>query len=402
MTPKKKLFCKGKAFLQGKYAFGTIWNMDDVDLDHLKKNEEKFDYVWLQKDKGEKTEKDHYHFLVVLSRKTKIGPLQKLFCPKNHKPVHVEQIIDWKGAIAYLQKKVDAGLEKLFEYGEQPEKIADGSESTRTDLKDLMADIKSGMSISDIQDKYPGHYLRMHNSIDKLVNEHHIKNKSKKFAPLFATYLWGDSDTNKSRYALEMAQEEYEDSDIFEFTMPDSGKVWWDGYNDQKCVIINEFKAQFGVEYFNNLLDGKIASVSVKGSFVLANFERLYITSNYEWTDLWAKTFAKNPTIGKAVYRRLDEIIKFETDKDPVYEKFCPRRVDDEMRLPSIQKPALYTGESMPTVDFVSKYKEKKRKLNELESDTVIDSDGSAMSESYASNPANFRQTKKRKTNKDE
>jgi len=119
---KNKPFYKGKTFVNGKYAFGTIWNMDDVNLEHLKENQEKFDYVWLQKDKGKKTEKDHYHFLAVLSRKIKLSPLQKLFCPKNHKPVHVEQIGNWQGAVKYLQDKVDAGLEKLFEYGDKPEK----------------------------------------------------------------------------------------------------------------------------------------------------------------------------------------------------------------------------------------------------------------------------------------
>lgn len=131
---KVKSFYKGKAFSHGKYAFGTIWNIDKVDLDHLEQNAEKFDYCWLQQDKGEKSGKEHYHFLVHMSRKIKLGPLQKLFCPKDHKPVHAEQIIDWKGAVSYMQKKVDAGYTKLFEHGDLPDKIDDGSGSTRTDL----------------------------------------------------------------------------------------------------------------------------------------------------------------------------------------------------------------------------------------------------------------------------
>lgn len=131
---KAKIFYKGKVFSQGKCAFGTIWNIDKVDVDNLKKNEEKFDYIWLQKDKGKKSEKEHYHFLVYMSKKTKLAVLQKLFCPKDPKPVHVEQIIKWEGAVNYLKAKLDAGLEKIYEHGTCPEKISDGSDSTRLDL----------------------------------------------------------------------------------------------------------------------------------------------------------------------------------------------------------------------------------------------------------------------------
>lgn len=269
----------------------------------------------------------------------------------------------------------------------------------RNDLKELMADIKSGMSIDDIKDKYPGQYLRMKKAITDEVNEHYVATKPKKFAPLLTTYMYGDSDTNKTRYALEMAKKEYKDEEIFEFSMPDSGKLWWDTYTKQKCVIVNEFNGQFGVEYFNNLLDGKIAAVEVKGGFKIANFERLYITSNHKWSELWAKTFAKNKELGRAVFRRLDQIIKFEKGADPVYEKYCERRVDDGETLPEIAKPEVGTGSEMPDIDFVEEYRSKKRKLNDLEGDTVIGSDGEAMSRSYASNPANF---KKRKTQEDE
>lgn len=274
-----------------------------------------------------------------------------------------EQILDLKGAVGYLQAKVDAGFEKTFEYGTQPESIEMGK---RNDLKELMVDIKSGMSIDDIKDKYPGQYLRMKKAITDEVNEHYVATKPKKFAPLLTTYMYGDSDTNKTRYALEMAQEDYEDSDIFEFTMPDSGKVWWDGYNNQKCVIINGFKAQFGVEYFNNLLDGKITTVEVKGGFKIANFERLYITSIYKWSELWAKTFAKNKELGRAVYRRLDEIIKFEKGVDPVYEKYCPRRVDDGLSLP--KHPTEETDVKMSNIDFVQSNNSRKRKFSEISS----------------------------------
>lgn len=272
----------------------------------------------------------------------------------------------------------------------------------RNDLKKLMSDIKSGLTIDEIADKYPGEYLRMKKSITEEVNKQILLKRPLIYKPLHVTYMYGDSDTNKSRYAREMAQEDYEDPEIFIHNLPAAGTVWWDGYTSQKCVIINEFNGQLDLQTFNKLLDGEINLLQVKGSHVVSHLERLYITSNFSWDELWAKTYAKNPTLAKAVYRRLDEIIKFETDQDPKYEKYCPKRVDDGIRLPSIDKPLMYTGESMPTIDFVSKYKNKKRKLNELETDNVIDIDGSVMSASYASNPANFRKTKKRKTQEDD
>lgn len=376
MTPKKKTFCKGKAFAQGKYAFGTIWNMDDVDLEHLKKNKEKFDYVWLQKDKGEKTEKDHYHFLAVISRKTKLGPLQKLFCPNNHKPVHVEQIIDWKGAVAYLQKKVDAGLEKLFEYGEQPEKIADGSDSTRIDLVEARRLILECDTFQDVLTHEDPNVVRaVANHLNWARSVFNTK-KKKTGVKIEKFYDWQTE-------ILELVKGPVDDRKIYWYYDPVGGV----GKTTFASYLCDELDAQ--------CLAGKhqdMAHAWQEKKIAIFDLSR---TLDSQYFSYGAIEDIKNGRIFSGKYDSVSKIfpkphVLVFSNQLPLKGKWSEDRYAVKQIFPN--------GDSVDVPYEELKTSAEKRKADAIE-DTVIGSDGEAMSRSYASNPANF---KKRKTQEDD
>ncbi|GFQ75227.1 replication-associated protein [Trichonephila clavata] len=58
---------------------------------------------------------------------------------------------------------------------------------------------------------------------------------------------------------------------------------WWDGYNNQKVVVFDEFYSWYPYGDLLRLLDRYPLKVPIKGSFCEFNSEIVYITSNQHW-----------------------------------------------------------------------------------------------------------------------
>jgi len=385
---KNKPFYKGKTFVNGKYAFGTIWNMDDVNLEHLKENQEKFDYVWLQKDKGKKTEKDHYHFLAVLSRKAKLSPLQKLFCPKNHKPVHVEQIGNWDGAVKYLQDKFDSGLEKTFEYGERPNKIADGGDSTRTDLvlaRQLICDCDTFEDVLNHEDPNVVRAVAAHLPWARSV----FDAKEKKTGSAIENYYpW-------QQEILDLIAQPADKRKIHWYYDPEGGC----GKSTFAGVLHDDYNAQ--------ILGGSLKDVAymLKTGKPVAIFD-LMRSLEAQFVSYGSMESLKTGYIIGTKYQSCVKYFKpmhviVFSNHLPLKGKWSKDRYDvyhihsngDSVGIPYEELP----DEEVPENTRKRKYYTRED-VNEVES-SVIGPDGEAMSKSYASNPANF---KKRKTQEDE
>jgi len=375
MTPKKKSFYKGKAFSHGKYAFGTIWNMDKLDLENLKKKEEKFDYIWLQKDKGKKTEKDHYHFLVVMERKTKIGPLQKLFCPKDHKPVHVEQIISWEGAVKYMQAKVDAGYETLYENGTRPTKIADGSESTRTDLVEARNAILECETFDDVLQHEDPNVVRASASYFQWARAAFNSKKKKTGVTIEKFHDWQTE-------ILEILKEPVHDRKIYWYYDPvgATGKTTFSSY------LCDEYDAQ--------CLAGKhqdMAHAWKEKKIAIFDLSR---TLDSEYFSYGAIEDIKNGRIFSGKYESCSKtfpkphVLVF-SNQLPLKNKWSEDRY--------AVKQIFANGDSVDVpYEELKLFSEKRKRSNE---ENVTDENGASLSTSFAANPANFR--KKRKTNED-
>lgn len=55
---------------------------------------------------------------------------------------------------------------------------------------------------------------------------------------------------------------------------------WWDGYKQEKNVLIDEFRGQIGVAHLLRWFDKYRCSVEVKGGTVPLNARKIIITSN--------------------------------------------------------------------------------------------------------------------------
>ena len=86
--------------------------------------------------------------------------------------------------------------------------------------------------------------------------------------------------------------------------------VWWDGYDNQETVVIDDFYGWLPYSFMLQLLDRYPLLVEVKGGMRTFNSKRIIITSN-KGPNLWYGLDCSYPPLE----RRLDVIYRFEEDR---------------------------------------------------------------------------------------
>ena len=99
----------------------------------------------------------------------------------------------------------------------------------RNDLITIKRKIREGVCDEHIADEHFGSWIRYNKAFSK-----YSMYKNKRRATV-KTVLWfhGETDTGKSRTAIELYPEAYSF---------DSDNKWWDGYDQDKAVIINDMR----------------------------------------------------------------------------------------------------------------------------------------------------------------
>lgn len=111
--------------------------------------------------------------------------------------------------------------------------------------------------------------------------------------------FWGPTGTGKSRRAWEEA--------TFDAYPKGPTNIWWCGYRGQENVVIDEFRGQIGISHMLRWLDRYPVVVEVKGSSVVLQAKKIWITSNLHPKDWYPEL---DEETYKALLRRLN-IIEF-------------------------------------------------------------------------------------------
>lgn len=209
----------------------------------------------------------------------------------------------------------------FVERGDRPEKVGQGN---RVDLKEIKDKISQGQNIKKLLDD------------NMIVNYQQLKYAEtlKKYYEGRRTYkprvewYYGETGSGKTKQAYK--QFEVEDPDKVYVAM-DTGR-WWDGYDGQEFIIIDDMRADF--MKFNQLLkllDRYAYRVETKGSTRQFLGKHIIITSPYHPADIYPN---KHEDI-QQLLRRIDSIKQFSIKKDlkkgPIYcmlEKKVPTQTD--------------------------------------------------------------------------
>lgn len=172
------------------------------------------------------------------------------------------------------------------------------SQGFRTDLEIIKKNIESGASLTEIiQDNF-SMYCRYRNGIEKYV-EIVTKEKTKVFRHVEVEYIHGSTGTGKTRYAMNNST----------YKITGDQLQWWDGYDGEKAICIDEYDNNVPITKLLNILDGYHLRLSIKGGFTYANWTNVFITSNLEPDALHANAKTKHR---EALFRRITKITKME------------------------------------------------------------------------------------------
>lgn len=152
------------------------------------------------------------------------------------------------------------------------------NQGKRTDLDTFTEAMVAGTPLVDLIEEQPSTFVKFSKglyALDAVLKQKKVVD----FRKLTVTVLYGDAGTGKTRYAAR-------DPDSYILADPDGGRIWFDGYNGQATLIIDDFYGWIKHYTLLRILDGYKYKIEVKGAHTWANWTNVIITSNVhpsEW-----------------------------------------------------------------------------------------------------------------------
>lgn len=183
------------------------------------------------------------------------------------------------------------------EFGERP------CQGRRTDFDSFRDAIWSGLSEEELliewapmMAKYDRFYQRCRNVL--------LKKTAKKIEAPIVTAIIGEPGTGKTRYVYD----NHDNDEIYKLECGDgsSNSIFWDGYNGESIILIDDFHNNFKLDYMLRLFDRYPMKLNIKGGYTYRCAKQIFITSNLT-IDEWYPNC--KPRHRKAVTRRITNII---------------------------------------------------------------------------------------------
>jgi hypothetical protein len=163
-------------------------------------------------------------------------------------------------------------------------------QGTRTDLEGVQEALRSGASLAQVAEEHFGVFLRYSRGIERYVALHEPKRDAKLDPRIYV--FWGAPGVGKSRRATWEAEQRFGPENVYYLAPPNQfqGAIWWDGYQGQECVVVDEFYGWIPQNTLLRLLDRQPVSVQVKGGSRQLRAYTWYFTSNKHPDQWWPRT----------------------------------------------------------------------------------------------------------------
>lgn len=208
---------------------------------------------------------------------------------RHHFPrVHWEPMMSQQGSLDYTCKE-ETRVEGPWEIGTPP------SQGKRTDWIALKQDLDKGVSLVEVSQQHFPLFIRYSTGIQKyhlLRHSRFIRGRPE------ILIVYGDSGLGKTRTVREAFPNAY-----WLEQPPKNSALWFDGYNGESTIIIDEFFGWISYNALKRLLDYGQVKVKVHGGMVPLFAHKWVFTSNTHPSNWYPKV--NDPS--NALMRRLKE-----------------------------------------------------------------------------------------------
>ena len=282
----------------------------------------KFRYACYAREIGE-SGTEHIHLFICATSRIRFSTLKKRF-PSAHIDRAYGSVSD---NIAYVSKtgkwenseKSETRIEGSFrEFGEPPSDLEDN----QPELAEILDDIQSGMSTSDILTEHPKHLFRA-NAIDVARQTFLADKYRERMRPVCVTYIYGSSGVGKTRGIYQ----QYPIESICRITSYPKNGIRFDSYSGHDVLVFEEFATQIPIESMLNYLDIYPLMLPARYTDKVACYTKVIITSNLPLNMQYVPEQYDKPKTYNAFLRRINYIIEYDK-KGKITKKTLHKEID--------------------------------------------------------------------------
>lgn len=258
----------------------TVNNPTDVDDPSEWIDGETVQYAKWQLERGESGTL-HWQGHVVLKTKQRLSGVKRLLHSTAHWEIRrgtLDQADD------YCSKE-ETRVEGPYDFGDRPASGRGG----RSDLLEVKRMLDAGKRELEVAESHFGQWCRYHKAFKLYAG---MKMPVRSWVT-FTTVYWGDPGVGKTRRIVEEAGSD----NTYWLPKPNGTRVFWDGYEGQENVVIDEFFGWMPRDLMCRLCDRYPFRVETKGGSVPFTAKKIWITSNNPPNAWW-------PRIGLGPMRR--------------------------------------------------------------------------------------------------
>lgn len=196
--------------------------------------------------------------------------------------------------VRHHQQGPNFGLNAIFE---ELGTWKEGGQGTRTDIDELFKDAKKLKPLKEIAKHHKGTYMRYYKSVQHIQ---HLYSKPGMRPELKISVYWGIPDSGKTYAAWQ------EDPDLY--AVPLGKGFWFDNYEGEKTLLIDDFCGEYRLVDLLRLLDVYPIQLPVKFGYTWLRATRIIITTNtaleywYDYTSRQDSLLALQRRIHDSVY----------------------------------------------------------------------------------------------------
>lgn len=221
------------------------------------KHPDKVRYAIYGKEKCPTTGKIHWQSYIEFFKPQRMSGIKKMY---NDKTVHLEiRNGTREEAKVYCQKDKD-----WVEVGEWIK-----GQGHRTDLTPIVQALIDGTPLSEVMMTNPEIYCRYRNGL-KDIAAHTQRINTPAWRSVEIILHTGPTGVGKTRDAMKEATYKIQGSQL----------QWWDGYDGDKIICIDEYNNDVKITVLLELLDGYKKRLPIKGGHTFAQWTKVYVTMN--------------------------------------------------------------------------------------------------------------------------